>query len=110
MLPFLVIGAIAAAIRRQNLPQAIDVPQWPGQPMNAVAAPQHIAPVALADRFVAGPSPAQLAGGLPTSLGAIPPLSLLTEFDFVMDTPGAGSIEPVQIDPWQNRIGYGPVR
>jgi hypothetical protein len=51
-----------------------------------------------------------MARGLPTSLGPLPPLSLLTEFDFVMDTPGNGSIEPVQVDPMQNRIGYGPIR
>jgi hypothetical protein len=111
MLHFLLLSAIGAAIRRaQQQPPALDVPQWPGDQMNAVGAPQPIAPVALADRFVPGPSPAQMARGLPTSLGPLPPLSLLTEFDFVMDTPGNGSIEPVQVDPMQNRIGYGPIR
>ena len=116
MLPFLIFGVLGAALRRQaaaaQLPQALDVPQSHDlQRFNAPGAPTYIAPVALADRVVAGQTPAQAAGGLPTSLGPIPPLSHLTVFEFVEDTPAPfGPVEAVQINPWQDRIGYGPIR
>jgi hypothetical protein len=111
MIPFILIGAIAAAIRRSQIAPAIDVPQFRGGGVdqNAVAAPQPIVPLALADRYYPGPAPA--SRGIPT-LPAIPDLSELTAMDQIMAWPDEAGFTAPQIEPLevQDTLNYGPVQ
>jgi len=112
MLPLFVIGAIVSAIRRSQMAPAIQVPQSRNAAdyANAIAASQAIVPMALRDTVVLGPTPAMLSGNLPVGLGAIPDLSLLTEFECVMDTPQPDAVEAVQINPSTSFLSYGAIK
>lgn len=64
----------------------------------------------LASQIAMPDAPAAPFRNLPIGLGAIPELSLLTEFECVMATPQPDAVEAIQINPSHTVLSYGPIR